>query len=909
MEITRAYLESFGKYKNKEIEFTPGVNLIFGNNEKGKSTIHGFIESMMYSLNTYQFQTPDQLDKFSRYQPWNDKEHFSGELEYNENDSLIRIKRNFLIEDGIDLYINGEKTDANHVDIESFVANEEQKGMLRVLGITDISNKTGGSLVNEMKDIILNVKNSNSGIRSAEESVDEIKTIIHQIEESPEYLALFKQQGYYQESLNESLAQQQKKKGYIQLYFDKIRQIKTINEEILALDKVIKEKEQEDNLKRYYKLIQKNDEINGVKEEVAILEPYSTVTAVDIEAYQKEIMAIDNLKKKINGIDEEAKEAKLRRYKITLDIPRPTMELLIDFDFTGSFIASFSDVLKIQDKLDDLKQSVINYEEKLIEVDGTHIFSSGEARARKEKLEKDYDKFVNMVSWKNQIVKEDTLDDSKDKAFKKLIALQGKESNLTIGIHLTQVLILLCIVVTLPNLSWVFMTGIVAMLSLVAMILFFVKRKSIVKELTQYEHTIKNVQEELAKYHIRLEKADSHINEMIRLYHCKTEDDMQQLYIKKISDYDNISIYRHELGILQKQEKEVLDSLKIEEFAIKKYFERLDIFSKGKVELSRETYEKLLRSIAESKECMYLEETIIGYELDIDSNYEALSKKEEVIKESKVYLLGVHSLESLETKQQDYKERLDWIKEQLEEKERILAGNVEEKLLTLGKDLEYLGYKVQENVTQSVEELRLKNQRQQEQLIEVTSDMNQAKIEADFIGNNQMAPSLIIDKMKEVDDKIERFKKRIKLYENTLEYLILAGSGVEETFKVELRETIRKIISQVTGKNHEVLIEEDMNLKVFDRESGKTVNLENMSMGTIDQIYFALRIGLVSSMNQTIRIPLILDDCFVYYDDARCKQMLKQVAELDRQVIMLSCHEREKRFFEELKININYIEL
>jgi len=184
-----------------------------------------------------------------------------------------------------------------------------------------------------------------------------------------------------------------------------------------------------------------------------------------------------------------------------------------------------------------------------------------------------------------------------------------------------------------------------------------------------------------------------------------------------------------------------------------------------------------------------------------------------------------------------------------------------------------------------------------------------AKNEADFIGNNQMAPSLIVDKMKEADYKIDRFKERIELYENTLEYLILAGSGVEETFKVELRETIRKIISQVTGKSHEVLIEEDMNLKVFDRESGETVNLENMSMGTIDQIYFALRIGLVSSMNKTIRIPLILDDCFVYYDDARCKQMLKQVAELDRQVIMLSCHEREKRFFEELKININYIEL
>ena len=48
MKIDNIKINGFGKIKNKEIEFKDGINIVYGANEAGKSTILKFIMSMFY---------------------------------------------------------------------------------------------------------------------------------------------------------------------------------------------------------------------------------------------------------------------------------------------------------------------------------------------------------------------------------------------------------------------------------------------------------------------------------------------------------------------------------------------------------------------------------------------------------------------------------------------------------------------------------------------------------------------------------------------------------------------------------------------------------------------------------------------------------------------------------------------
>lgn len=46
MLLDKIYLGAFGKFKGKEIDLRQGINIIFAENEGGKSTSHAFIDGI-----------------------------------------------------------------------------------------------------------------------------------------------------------------------------------------------------------------------------------------------------------------------------------------------------------------------------------------------------------------------------------------------------------------------------------------------------------------------------------------------------------------------------------------------------------------------------------------------------------------------------------------------------------------------------------------------------------------------------------------------------------------------------------------------------------------------------------------------------------------------------------------------
>lgn len=133
------------------------------------------------------------------------------------------------------------------------------------------------------------------------------------------------------------------------------------------------------------------------------------------------------------------------------------------------------------------------------------------------------------------------------------------------------------------------------------------------------------------------------------------------------------------------------------------------------------------------------------------------------------------------------------------------------------------------------------------------------------------ALSQIIEKNKALEEKIQA----VTLAAQAISAL---SSKIHEAFSPVLNSRVSEIICSITGGTYDKLYI-DENLSVTLRSGGRTIPLEALSRGTIEQVYLALRISAVEILYPELSLPILLDDTFAYYDDARLHNTLKWLAE------------------------------
>ncbi len=93
LKINKIKINSYGKMKEKEINFERNINLIYGENEAGKSTLLNFITNSFYGISRN--KNGKELSDYEKYMPWVGEE-FSGKLEYElDNQEKFEIYRDF----------------------------------------------------------------------------------------------------------------------------------------------------------------------------------------------------------------------------------------------------------------------------------------------------------------------------------------------------------------------------------------------------------------------------------------------------------------------------------------------------------------------------------------------------------------------------------------------------------------------------------------------------------------------------------------------------------------------------------------------------------------------------------------------------------------------------------------------
>ncbi|HEY3315248.1 MAG TPA: hypothetical protein VGL40_08260, partial [Bacillota bacterium] len=127
------------------------------------------------------------------------------------------------------------------------------------------------------------------------------------------------------------------------------------------------------------------------------------------------------------------------------------------------------------------------------------------------------------------------------------------------------------------------------------------------------------------------------------------------------------------------------------------------------------------------------------------------------------------------------------------------------------------------------------------------------------------------------------------------EFITLASEQVAQRFAPALNAEVARQVARLTGGAYpEIRVDKGLAMGVI--VDGTSHRVQDLSRGTLDQFYFALRLAVTNLLTEGREpAPFILDDSLVHYDDRRMAAALDVLAEVGRtnQVILFTCHRRE----------------
>lgn len=130
---------------------------------------------------------------------------------------------------------------------------------------------------------------------------------------------------------------------------------------------------------------------------------------------------------------------------------------------------------------------------------------------------------------------------------------------------------------------------------------------------------------------------------------------------------------------------------------------------------------------------------------------------------------------------------------------------------------------------------------------------------------------------------------RLKLAQSLLQK---AKHRYQETYFQDVLSYTKRYFSHLTGGRY-INVYGPTATTSFQVEDERKMRytVEELSKGTVDQLYVALRLAISKVMSERFVVPLMIDDAFIHFDDERAKralQLLEKMAE-DQQVIFYTC--------------------
>ncbi len=176
---------------------------------------------------------------------------------------------------------------------------------------------------------------------------------------------------------------------------------------------------------------------------------------------------------------------------------------------------------------------------------------------------------------------------------------------------------------------------------------------------------------------------------------------------------------------------------------------------------------------------------------------------------------------------------------------------------------------------------------------ETESDITYLKGSFNNLSINEEDLNEMLIKIENTEEELKYFKKKKEIYELTIEALRFAFENTVKNFKESASKSISENLKLITnGRYSDIKIEDDFSIEIFSKEKNDWVDpISVLSTGTVDQIYFLIRLGFINFISPRESVPIILDDTFVSFDKERLMATQKLLQNLNKeQQILLFTH-------------------
>lgn len=902
MIIKKVNIIVFGGLKDKIISFDKGMNIVYGENEAGKSTIQAFIKIWLYGMSNYKGKDYKQNERL-KYMP-STGETISGELYVEFKNKEYIIRRTFG---------KSKKEDTSSVidaitgeEIKYISKEEPGKYFFNINRATFINTLFIGQLGVEVRkdkeeEIIDKIANS-IGIDDGQVSADVALTKLNKYKKSisnvrkngdldvlnERYSNLLSERYEAYNLSNHNLDNEEllinmnlEKKSLnneinnLEIYKRFLKRTK-LKKEFEEITQYFKKKQELKNKEKYInKLLTYNDEfINYAFVKELREEYYLYLNILDTSESEKE---------EIRQKEEKLKELKtpLDKYDYIEQLPENILNILERLKIRREILKEKVDINQsIENEIDFL--NLKEREAQKIVGDALIINDFREA----------IENTVNSYEEKLKDLKKIVEDDNRNK--------NNNNNNVFYGFLL--IISILSIILAIASNNIV--------LSLILYIIFGV---SIVFLLinTYFNKGGKNKKIEAIK--IDINKIEKDLD-----YYCNALKigSYKELF-KKLKIYDDYTKLQNKINekINEKlSQKELLDLEKaISEYAtvndeIEEYLNISGTNDLGELINEVNKYQQ------SSKGLDILEIELKNLKIGLEKTKEQLIIRERKIR-GKLGSIGFENINILGV--EDILKELEDKLELRDEINRDLAS-VEEaySVLTKGKDIDLIkkelgdvininfeySYENEEEIDSVIKEKNLK-------LLEVEKSIKDIENEIKNRFNGKRTIPDIEEEIKEVEDEVKEKVKQLRASSIAIESLQEAYQEIRENFGPILNKNVIDSFSKFTDEKYsDVMVSDNYEMKV--RNQNNIMKADILSNGANDQLNLSLRLAFIDMIFKSKDVSIYLDDAFVQYDNKRLEKTIKYLVNQNfKQCIIFTCQNREESILSKNNIEHKYIKL
>lgn len=908
MIINKLNIISFGGLKDKVIELTDEVNLIYGENEKGKSTIQNFIRIWLYGMNSKRTKDIKSNDRL-RFMPITG-EKIRGELYITHNNRSYIISRSFGVtkkEDTseiIDFETGEEILDIPKDEPGRYFFNVNSQTFYKTLFINQLGVSISRDKEEEIIDKAANLLNSDSDNVSVQKALEKLEAIRKSIttprktgeldilRNKLEALNTERYEGY-------RLSKENIDKEELLISLRERR--KETRREINNLDiykKYIKKAKLRKEYEDITEYLRKKEELK--LKEKSIEKSISSRSGIIDEGIISDIKNENSLY--LSLLDMKAEEE--RRLKENKEMYSNTMESFKGLSFIEGLTSEEKNkFIKATMERDALKEKIDTFEAlnksiKEIKKDiGNKEKLIGESINFKDVREEIRDVLIKYEEKLKELKFKAESYNNKEEVSSSI----GSSKGLT---YLAVLLVIISALLIIFKVNIFISIGLLGGLALVLFRIISLKLNSNSKDnvnisIKKLKDEIEDLEREIFKY-TKLVSASSYEN-----------------FIKKLKLFDDYNLY------VEKQ------NLKIREKEAQ--------ISVLNIDIAKENYlinEKYINNMLEASEARDINEVILMFAKYEEVNKEVLALKIDIEKEEK----SIEKLSNeLSIREKRIRERLDNIglsdielseveekllelKEKLKQREYILKSlesiNAAYEALTKDKDIESIKEELKDIINENInysysseEEIDNQVSIKSNELIEIEKEIKDVEnyLNNRFIGKRTIPQ--IEEEINEVKEKVKKLELLLKACEIAIENMNETIREVRGNFGSVLNSNVIDYFKKITNNEYsDVMVADSYDMKV--RKGKEILPGGALSNGTNDQLYLSLRLSFIDMIYKGVEYPLIVDEAFVQYDDFRIERALDMLLSTDfAQLIIFTCQQREENIFNNRKVKFNYIKL